>query len=346
MKKCSITVFLLVITALVSAVLLSGCEEDGVIVMVTFNPDGGVIVSGVETAIYDGTAEVTALVVSREGYVFVGWDAEFSRPEADITVNAVWDKLYTVTFDPIPDREDDNITQTLTSSETVVYPEDPVRDGYVFDGWDAEVVTVSEDIVITAKWKKLCTVTFNLDGGTTKETELLVQTVVEGEAAIPPAAEKPLMALTGWDKDISKVTSDLEVTAIWERRVLSSVEIAELVSPATVEVNTYRRNNLEWNTGSGFFIDDSGTLVTNYHVIEDAYEIKVQLDDNTVCPVVEIIAFDKELDLAILKIDRKTPYLEFTPEQPKRASRFTQSAARSGLKGLLPPEWCRMCRAR
>jgi S1-C subfamily serine protease len=313
--------------------IFSGCDETEEVNYITFNPAGGVIVSGAETAIYDGTAEVTAPEVSREGYVFVGWDREFSRPEADITVNAVWDKLHTVTFDPIPDHKDDNITQTLTSGETVVYPEDPVREGYVFDGWDVEVVTVSEDTVITAKWKKLYTVTFNIDGGTTNDTGLLVQTVVEGGAAIPPAAEKPLMALAGWNKDISNVTSDLEVTAIWERRVLSGVEIAELVSPATVEVNTYRRNNLEWNTGSGFFIDDSGTLVTNYHVIEDAYEIKVTLYDNTICPVVEIIAFDKELDLAILKIDRKTPYLEFAPELPKKGEQVYAIGSALGMEG-------------
>ena len=199
--------------------------------MVTFNPGGGVITSGA------GWQYMTAQLgdrsrVSREGYVFVGWDAGLIRG-TDITVNAIWDKLHTVTFDPIPDREDDNITQSLTSGETVIYPEDPVREGYVFDGWEVEVAAVSEDMVITARWKKLYTVTFILDGGTTDNTGLLNQTVVEGEARwllMPSGRSWPLLAGTSF----SNVTSDLEVKAVWERRALSGPEIAELISPATV----------------------------------------------------------------------------------------------------------------
>lgn len=336
MKKFYYVTLVLAFAFVILLTALSGCEEKETYVVVTFNPGGGVITSGGEMAIYDGATPVTAPEVSREGYVFVGWDAEFDSPGTDITVNAIWDKLHTVTFDPIPDREDDNITQSLTSGETVIYPEDPVREGYVFDGWEVEVAAVSEDMVITARWKKLYTVTFSLDGGTTDNTGLLNQTVVEGEAALAPDAERPLMALAGWDKDFSNVTSDLEVKAVWERRALSGPEIAELISPATVEINTYRRNNLELNTGTGFFIDDSGTLVTNYHVIEDAYEIKVMLDDKTVCPVAEIIAFDKKLDLAILKTDRKTPnYLEFSEELPLKGETVYAIGSSLGLEGTL-----------
>jgi serine protease Do len=36
--------------------------------------------------------------------------------------------------------------------------------------------------------------------------------------------------------------------------------------------------------GSGFIIDPSGLVVTNYHVVEDAFEITVTLNDGTILP--------------------------------------------------------------
>jgi serine protease Do len=52
--------------------------------------------------------------------------------------------------------------------------------------------------------------------------------------------------------------------------------------------------------GSGFIIDKSGIVVTNYHVIAEADEITVILDDNTSYPA-KLIGHDKKTDLAVLK---------------------------------------------
>lgn len=53
--------------------------------------------------------------------------------------------------------------------------------------------------------------------------------------------------------------------------------------------------------GSGFVIDKSGIVVTNYHVIADADEITVIFDDNTSFPA-EIVGRDQKTDLAVLRI--------------------------------------------
>ena len=53
--------------------------------------------------------------------------------------------------------------------------------------------------------------------------------------------------------------------------------------------------------GSGFVIDKSGIVVTNYHVIAEADEITVILDDNTSYPA-ELVGFDQKTDLAVLKV--------------------------------------------
>ncbi|MER2519446.1 MAG: DegQ family serine endoprotease [Bdellovibrionales bacterium] len=56
--------------------------------------------------------------------------------------------------------------------------------------------------------------------------------------------------------------------------------------------------------GSGFIVDASGYIVTNYHVIQDADEITVILHDDTNLPA-QVVGRDKKTDLAILKVESK-----------------------------------------
>jgi serine protease Do len=54
--------------------------------------------------------------------------------------------------------------------------------------------------------------------------------------------------------------------------------------------------------GSGFIIDDSGIVVTNFHVIENAEEITVTLSDETALTAT-VLGQDQKTDIAVLKID-------------------------------------------
>jgi serine protease Do len=58
--------------------------------------------------------------------------------------------------------------------------------------------------------------------------------------------------------------------------------------------------------GSGFIIDPSGFIVTNNHVIENADQITVTLDDGTNLPA-KLIGRDVKTDLALLKVNPKKP---------------------------------------
>jgi len=64
--------------------------------------------------------------------------------------------------------------------------------------------------------------------------------------------------------------------------------------------------------GSGFIVHPDGLVVTNNHVIADADEITVVLNDNTRLKA-EILGRDPKTDLALLKIDNgeSLPYVEF-----------------------------------
>ena len=58
--------------------------------------------------------------------------------------------------------------------------------------------------------------------------------------------------------------------------------------------------------GSGFVIDPSGLIVTNNHVIANAEQITVTLADDTALQA-QVIGRDAVTDLALLKVDAKTP---------------------------------------
>jgi serine protease Do len=56
--------------------------------------------------------------------------------------------------------------------------------------------------------------------------------------------------------------------------------------------------------GSGFIIDKTGYIVTNNHVIEDADQISVILEDDTVLEA-KLIGRDEKVDIALLKVESK-----------------------------------------
>ena len=77
------------------------------------------------------------------------------------------------------------------------------------------------------------------------------------------------------------------------------------------ELTPHKTNSL----GSGFIVDTSGVVVTNNHVIADADEINVIMNDGTKIKA-EIIGIDKKTDLAVLK---------FAPPRPLVAVKFGDS---------------------
>jgi serine protease DegS len=62
------------------------------------------------------------------------------------------------------------------------------------------------------------------------------------------------------------------------------------------------RNLTERSLGSGVIVDTEGHIATNYHVIENADQVRVQLADRRVA-VAKVVGRDPDSDLALLKID-------------------------------------------
>ena len=94
------------------------------------------------------------------------------------------------------------------------------------------------------------------------------------------------------------------------------------VKPSVVHINTRRRLNTrkspldvtflggrtqqyeQQGEASGVIVDEAGYIVTNLHVVKDAPEVSVTLDNGQQFPA-EVIGIDPAIDLAVLKIDAK-----------------------------------------
>lgn len=99
---------------------------------------------------------------------------------------------------------------------------------------------------------------------------------------------------------------DAQGLDIAERRV---IDVYNRVAPSVVNVTTQvlRRGFFfevipEEGTGSGFVIDRAGHILTNFHVIEGAQQIEVELDAGLVFPA-QVVGQDRRFDLAVLRID-------------------------------------------
>ena len=58
--------------------------------------------------------------------------------------------------------------------------------------------------------------------------------------------------------------------------------------------------------GSGFIIDPSGVIITNYHVVEESDDITVDLDDGTELKAT-LIGADDKTDIAVLRVNAGRP---------------------------------------
>jgi serine protease Do len=70
--------------------------------------------------------------------------------------------------------------------------------------------------------------------------------------------------------------------------------------------------------GSGFIISADGYVVTNYHVVENATEVSVSLDDGKELPAT-IVGTDKKTDIALLKIKEggNYPHVDLATSVPR-----------------------------
>lgn len=168
-------------------------------------------------------SDLFTLSLQKEGYTGRLYrDADFLKPltkdskvKNGDTVYVKWTiNKYTVTF-----MDGEKVLETFTNvthGDTVTAPEVPKKDGKTFIKWDTDFSKVTSDLTINAVYDvDTFTVTFK-DGEKVLET----QTVEYEAAATAPDTARLSppegMHFAKWDKDFSKVTEDIEVSAVYE----------------------------------------------------------------------------------------------------------------------------------
>ena len=68
------------------------------------------------------------------------------------------------------------------------------------------------------------------------------------------------------------------------------------------EIIVYDKQGNELGLATGFVYSSDGKIITNYHVIDGAYSAQITINETTY-EIEQVLAYDKNIDLAILKID-------------------------------------------
>ena len=255
--------------------ILSSCSGP-LEVEVSFETNGG---STINSMIFNEESEFSLPNDPvKEGYTFSGWfldatfDTPFSvkgvialEPEESLNVYAQWSiNAYTITFDSDGGTEVSAITQDYATDITA--PADPTREGYTFNGWDADIPATipAGDLTLTATWTiNQYTITFDSDGGT--EVSAITQDYATDITA-PADPTREGYTFNGWDADIPATipASDLIFKANW---VIDDSYFYGNV----FQIITYDLGKIPISTGSGFIFNSDGWFISNAHVFEGAY---------------------------------------------------------------------------
>ena len=171
----------------------------------------------------------------REGHTFTGWDKDFSRVVANMTVKAQYEAMtYSVTFLNW-DGTQLGATQQVTYGQAAVAPSVPARSGYTFAGWSADFSKVTSNLTVKAMFAKegQYLVTF-IDWD---ETTLKCEIVDAGGSATAP--EDPVREgyiFTGWSGSYTNVHADLIIQALYNAATGIEEIFTRPDAPAAVKI--------------------------------------------------------------------------------------------------------------
>lgn len=143
-------------------------------------------------------------------------------------------KKYTVQLD-LNDGSGNYISIEVEKNETIQEPVSPIREGYIFKGFELNGAPfvfsskIQSNITLVAKWAKVCKVEFETNG----ETTLSPVMVEEGlTITIPEAPTKEYATFEGWyyNGEVfdfnTPITSDITLVAKWKNQYMVNFDTA------------------------------------------------------------------------------------------------------------------------
>ena len=196
---------------------------------------------------YENGTNATLTATANEGYHFVKWSDDTTENPYTFAVNGAVSltatfapNQYTVTF--VLGNGEDNVVLTQDYGSALAAPM-PVRVGYTFAGWDAEVPATVPlgDKTYTAQWTvNQYTITFDTDGGTA--VEAITQDYATDVTA-PAAPTKLGYTFAGWSPVVPATmpAENVTVTAQWtinQYTITFDTDGGSAVAPITQDYNT------------------------------------------------------------------------------------------------------------
>ncbi|HWI65806.1 MAG TPA: trypsin-like peptidase domain-containing protein [Symbiobacteriaceae bacterium] len=136
---------------------------------------------------------------------------------------------------------------------------------------------------------------------------LLLLTAVPQPAAAATVEER----LNALEKRVVQLEKALQLSS------LDVVSLVESAAPAVVSLYLVDGRDRVISQGTGFIVDADGVIVTNAHVVDGGYDIKVKFSDGKVVDAERALT-DPFLDLAVLSIEGTGyPTLTFAETKPK-----------------------------
>lgn len=88
-----------------------------------------------------------------------------------------------------------------------------------------------------------------------------------------------------------------------ETSTVTTEELTNSALESVVVIYQDGRRGEKGASGTGFIIEETGLIATNWHVINDRRRIRVELRDGTEHEVTEVHAWDRKMDLALIRIE-------------------------------------------
>jgi len=121
------------------------------------------------------------------------------------------------------------------------------------------------------------------------------------ERTVPQSAQEISLSFAPLVKRVSPAVVNVYASRVVQQRVSPFMDDPFFRRFFGGDMGGAPRKRVQQSLGSGVIIDSSGLVVTNYHVIENADEVKVALSDRRELPA-DIILKDERMDLAVLRL--------------------------------------------
>jgi uncharacterized repeat protein (TIGR02543 family) len=216
---------------------------------------------------------------TRTGYTYIGWNRSLpnTMPGYDLLIESVYQiNKYSIDFEvnggsPVQ-------RYYLDYNSDIVEPEEPIREGYTFDGWYTTETyetryifnkVEARDITLYAKWNiNSYTLTYEDEDGTLIKSVVYQYNSSLSEFIIPDNPDKEGFAFTEWDIELPEFMPayDLIITAQYPFEISVTNEEITIINYVGTDSNVIIFGELEGypvvNIGVSAFQDENITSIT------------------------------------------------------------------------------------